>query len=309
MLVALYLDPTLPVDIVPVTGSSTIDSNLSAGLGDALLSMTYVAAKKSDEGAIPPMRLRSVNYFSGFMLLSKSSDGITSLEALKGKNILISGPIGSGQNGGPDLFFQAYLAQEDLGADDFRLFYLPLNDGVAAMTAQTPLDDGDGNLSNDAPADAYLLVEPAATGMVLNTMTGDTPLEKSLNCQRAFAPAGSWAETELPLGGFSVLRSLDDLPENDALIAQITEAYNRGAEALMSATTGELQAYANAIAEGIDVYFGAYGIALPAPAIVAALYNGGLIYRYDVDLAQIQSDLDTFLTTVTGHETDPLFFP
>ena len=308
MLVALAVDPDLPVDIVPVTGSTTIDTNLSAGLGDALLSMTFVAARKSETGSVPPLRLLSVTYFSGFMLLTPQQDGITQIGDLLGKNILISGPIGSGKGGGPDIFFQAFLAQSGLGIEDFQIHYLPLNEGVNAVVNQTPLDDGDGDASNDVPADAYLLVEPAATGMVMNTRLTDTAMEKGLNCQRAFTKAASWEETALPLGGLSILQSISDDPANAALIATVTEAYNRGAETLMNATAAQRVTYANAIADGITTYFGDYDVAVPAAVIIAALNSGDLVYRYDIDMAAIHEDLDTFITAVAGTPIDAAFY-
>lgn len=304
----MHLDPTLPIEMVPVTGSKTIDSNLSAGMGDALLSMTYVAAKKSQTGSIPPMRLHSVNYFSGFMLLTRAQDGVTSIDDLLGKNILISGPIGSGQNGGPDIFFQAYLAQEGLTVSDFSMHYLPLNDGVAAVMNQTPLDDGDDDPSDDSPADAFLLVEPAATGMVMNTQMSDTPMEKGINTQLSFAPKGSWSQYELPLGGFSIIRAVSDDTANADLIERVIEAYSRAAEILMTSSKIKQLQYANVIADGITKYYGQYDIAVPGPVIVVALDNGGLVYRYDVDLDAIYADLDTFLEMVIGIEVDTAFY-
>lgn len=308
LLTAQYLHPDLPVQIVPVTGSKTIDSNLSVPLGDALASMTYVAAKKSQSGTIVPMRLKSAAYYHGFMLVTRQSDGVTAIDALKGKNLLVSGPIGSGKDGGPDIFLQAYLAQSGLTTADFSVYYMPLNDGVAAFSAQTPLDDGDGDPSNDTPADAYLLVEPAATGMVMMMASGATPVEKGVDLQEGFPAYGSWSFGELPLGGFSVVRSVDDNPDNAALIASVVTAYNEGAQALMQGSFAQRQAYAGYISAQIDALYGQYGISVPAEVIIASLLNGALVYHGDDDIGGIKSDLKVFLESVIGSSVDDAFF-
>lgn len=312
MLVALAQNPNLPVEIIPVSGSSTIDSNLSAGIGDGLLSMTYVSAKKSTTGSIPQMKLKSVNYFSGYMLLTRTSDGITNINELIGKNILISGPVGSGENGGPDIFFQAYLAEQNLSTTDFKMFYLPLNDGVAAVMNQTPLDDGDGNTLNDKPADAYLLVEPAATGMAMNTnASGIEAYEISINLQNGFPSFSSWSNEQLPLGGFSLVKDFNDNVNNSEIIDLVVEKYNEGAKAIMEAyTIQDQREYANIISNGIHTYYSKYDLTVPVPVIVAALnnINGGLVYKHNVDINEIYIDFNNVLESIVNNDIDEDFY-
>lgn len=308
LLAGMYLNPDLSVEIVPVTGSKTIDSNLSVPTGDALVSMTYVAAKKSQEGSIVPMRLKSASYFHGFTMVTRQDDGITDIHQLKGKNLLVSGPIGSGENGGPDIFLQAYLAQNGLTAADFSVYYMPLGDGVQSFTAQAPLDNGDGNPDNDTPADAYLLVEPAATGMVLNMAMSGTAAQKGVDLQQGFPAYGSWTHGELPLGGLSVVRSVDDNASYAALISAALKGYNAGAYLLMNGTLEERRACAGYIAAQITELYGEYNISIPAEVIMASLINGALVYHDDMDIASIKSDLKVFLESVIGIPVDDAFF-
>lgn len=306
MLIAIAQNPALKVTLVPVSGSSTINSAFQNGEGDALLSMTFVAAKKSNDGVIEPMHLHSVNYWSGFHTLSYSEENITSIDDMTGKNYLISGPVGSGQNGGPDIFFQAAMKAIGYTSADFNMYYMPLNEGVTVFSGMQTLNDGE-------KTSGYLLVEPAATGMIMNSIAMGFNAERSVDMQVLINDARQytlWGTGELPLGGLSVAVRIDNNSSFDTIVDSVEEAYNNAARDLMNAKNNptELQQYATIISEGISNYYSDYNISIPAPVIVAALQNGKLVYKDNVPMQSIKSDLDNFLEFVIEETVDEAFY-
>jgi hypothetical protein len=156
---------------VPVADAAQIDSRFAAGQGDALLAMTYTMAKKVSTGAIADLQLVRVNLWRGFSELAPSSAAITDFSQLRGKGLLVSGPASGGKGGGPDLIFQAALRRAGLGVADFKVCYLPVMQAAPMLAEQQKMN---GNPAYDPTFDfrptAISLVEPAATGMVLQTL-------------------------------------------------------------------------------------------------------------------------------------------
>lgn len=310
LFVALDRNPWLAslVELVPVAGGSGIDEVFRAGEGDALLSMTYVAAKKAAGGVAPDLQLRSVNYWSGFFEVTHRNAGIESYSDLVGKAVIVSGPVEGGKNGGPDLIFQAALARSGVPRDSVEVCYLPVLEGARAMLEQRPLGEYAGCDARIAqPASGILLVEPAATGLVLESRR---ELEKSIDVQQVFAGFTSWPAGELPLGGVSVLSGVADDPVRGVAVDAFLRAYEEAARWLAGARSGppDVQHDAEVISAGIETYYGQYGLELPAPVIVAAFRSGDLVYRAGVGGDAVASDLDAFVQELIGTEPPAGFY-
>lgn len=294
LLLAMASDDSLEVKIVPVSGGAGINSAFESGDGDALVSMTFVAAKKSNDSAIEPMHLHSVNFWSGFHTLSYAEDNITSMDDMVGKNYMISGPVGSGENGGPDIFFKAAMRAIGKSEGAFNMYYKPLMEGQSIFSEGTTLDDGER-------VSGYHMVEPAATGITMNNLMNGSSVARSVNMQSLFNDMQSytsWDNTELPLGGLSVARRVDNNSSYDTIVSKVVTAYNNAARDLMDADRIQLREYAQTISSGIEQYYGEYNISIPAPVVIAAIGNGQLVYKSDVDMDAIESDLDSFLEFV-----------
>jgi len=305
-LLALDSNPDLKATLVPVSGSKTINSAFQENKGDALLSMTYVAAKKSISESIEEMRLHSVNYWRGFQTLSYTEENISDMGDLVGKNYLISGPVGTGENGGPDIFFKAAARIAGFNSDNFNMHYQSLNDGVETFSTQAKMDD------NQLVA-GYLLVEPAATGMIMQGQSQDLSIHRSVDMQKLINDNRSytaWESTELPLGGLSIAVRVDDDPAYKDSITALTQAYNQGAKDLMDAKGNmqTLREYAQIISDGITEHYAEYGIAIPMPVIMGAIQNGELIYKNNIENSTIQQDLDSFIEDVLEQEIDDSFY-
>lgn len=110
---------------------------------------------------------------------------------------------------------------------------------------------------NFAPS-AISLVEPAATGLVLQTLVqpvaGSVPLERAIDVETLFS-------------GFTAY---------DAAVCEIVGACTLRAR-------GEV---AQIISAGITRYYGNLGLALPAPVVAAAPMNNELVMRGDLSLAK-----------------------
>lgn len=282
LLLALAQDPDLPVRVVPVSGESGLTEALESGRADAMVSMTYVAAKQVVSGRVPDLQLHSVAYWSGFFEVAVP--GIETFQDLKGKRLVISGPVGNGKGGGPDIIFQAAMKREGLvPGQDFHLEYLPLPEGIGRVT--------------DGEADAILLAEPAATGLSLQSFMTGSQLRKSLNIQQVFTGFDSWESGQVPLGGLSARAgSLTD-PGKLATFERLRNRYMESASRLMAGHPADAQA----VTERFNVLFGDL-LAQPVPAsiLVVAVARGGLVYRSDLSLGAVRSDLDRWIVELLG---------
>jgi hypothetical protein len=190
---------------------------------------------------------------------------------------------------------------------DFRVYYLTVADAAPVLIGGQPLADGDADPSNDMPARASFMVEPAASGFVLNGMQQAAPLSRSVDIQSLFNGYTAWPLGQLPLGGLSIRRAVLNDPQRAQEVERLHRAYNQAANDLMSAKPMELRSMAQAISDGITQYYGEFGLAMPAAVMIAALTTGELSYRTDLDIQTIQADLIGFHQEVLGL-TPPLSF-
>lgn len=110
---------------------------------------------------------------------------------------------------------------------------------------------------NFAPS-AISLVEPAATGLVLQTLVqpvaGSVPLERAIDVETLFSGFTAYDAAVCEIVGASTLRARGE-------VAQIISA-------------------------GITRYYGNLGLALPAPVVAAAPMNNELLMRGELSLAK-----------------------
>jgi len=315
LLLALARNPTLPAKLVPIADGSQIATQFSAGNGDALLAMTYTAAKQVITGKVPQLQLVQVNDWRGFWMISPQSAGITQFAQLVGKGVLVSGPTSGGQGGGPDLIFQAALRRAGQSIGNFKVCYLPVMQAAPMMAQQLPMNSNPAcDPSFNVAPTAISLVEPAATGLVMQTRlpgsSANAPLARAFDIQTLFTGYTAWPQSQLPHGGVAVLSTVLNEPARLAETQMVLQAYSAAADEIMAARSNPqaLQQVAQIISAGITTYYGSYGLSLPAPVIAAALTQQELVFRTDLSLTSIQSDLNAFLTEVVGSAPPTSFY-
>ncbi len=314
LLLAMANNPALPVVLQPVADSSGIDSAFAAGNTDAALAMTYTMAKKVITGKVPNLQLVQVNDWRGFWMVAPQSAGITSFAQLVGQGVLVSGPTSGGKGGGPDLIFQAALHRAGQSPADFKICYLPVMQAAPMMAQQLPMNSNPAcDPSFNMPPAGISLVEPAATGLVMQTlmpMSGAVPMTRAIDMQVLFTGYTAWPSSQLPHGGVGVLSTVLDDPSRSATAQVVLQAYRAAADAIMAARGDPqaLQQIAQTISAGITTYYGQYGLSLPAPVIAASLAQQELVFRTDLTMAAIQPDLNTFLTEVIGSAPPASFY-
>jgi hypothetical protein len=317
LLLAMARQPGLPVALVPIADGAQIDSTFAAGQADALLSMTYTAAKKVVSGKVPTLQLLRVNLWRGFSALSPQALGVSSFSQLVGKGVLVSGPTSGGKGGGPDLIFQAALRRSGYSAADFKVCYLPVMQAAPMMSGQQKMNTNPAcDPSFDMAPSAISLVEPAATGLVMQTMmpvtdsgSGTTAVARGVDYQQLFTGFTAWPQTQLPHGGLSILAAVADDASRAATTRQVLAAYDAAVAEIESADTMlKRLAIAQVVSAGIASYYGSMGLDLPAPVIVAALSSGELVMRHDLSVAAVRADLDRFLTEVVGAAPPTSFY-
>lgn len=311
LLVALADDPSLPVEIVPVADSKGIDTVFKQNQADALLAMTYTMAEKVTSGKIPDLRLVFVGLWKGFSEITYKQDKITSFTDLRGKGLIVAGPTGGGKNGGPDLIFQAALKRSGMTIADVHVCYLPVMDAVKLLKEQAPLNSNPHcDPSFSMPASGISLVEPAATGLIMQGMmsiSSGSGMERGISFQPLFTGYTAWPNDQLPHGGLSVLGSVLDNPEQAKLVSEVLNAYKRAAEKMSTARGFRAMGVAKTISAGMAQYFHAYHLDLPAVVVMAADVRGNLKFRADAPVI-IQDDLDRFLTEVIGTSPPKNFY-
>jgi hypothetical protein len=318
LLLAMARNPQLPVSLLPVADSAGIDTAFNTGGADALLSMTYTAAQKVTSGKIPGLQLISVNLWRGFWGVSPTAQAITRFAQLAGKGIIVSGPTSGGKGGGPDMIFQAAVTRAGFTPSQFSICYLPVLEGAAMMAQQTLMSsNAKCDPTFNMPASAISLVEPAATGLVLQTLLPATPgappatpLGKAIDFQALFAGYTAWPSTQLPHGGLSVLKVVSDDPARAAALTQVRTAYTAAVDEINLALTNPVQLaqISSIISAGITTYYGQYGLTLPAPVIGAALLQKELVFRSDLTTAAVLNDLSLFVNEVTKAVVPATFY-
>lgn len=328
LLLALAREPNLPVTLLPVSNGSEIDQAFATRNAEGLLSMTWVAASKASNGSVPDLTLISVNFWRGFFELTPQNPSVANFADLTGHNLLLSGPVGGGRNGGPDTLFQAALKRAGFNPDvyqestvslnvdgtpvsvvrrhydsgDFRVYYLPVTTAVSVLNSGQTLDDGDGNPLNDQPASGSFMVEPAATGIVLQGMAASVAYQRAIDIQTLFTGYTHWPSTQLPLGGLSIRASVLSDPNRASALQRLRAAYEQAADDLMAARghPSEMMDLTRLIADQVSRYYGQYGLSLPGPVIATALTSGSLVYRTDLSNTRILPDLIGFHAELLG---------
>ena len=314
LLVALASNPNLPVKLLPVASSGDAASDLAGGTADALLSMTYTAAQDVTSALVPDLELVSVNFWSGFWMVAPASANITQFSQLAGAGVLVSGPTSGGKGAGPDLIFQAAARRAGLSASSFQLCYVPVMQAAPMLLQQQAMNTNSAcNGAYSSPPLAISLVEPAATGLVMDSTTSTTPsgaLTKAINFQSLFTGYSAWPQSQLPHGGVSVRASALADSGKAGSVQAILSAYRSAADSIMAAKGNPAASMqiANVISAGITTYYGQFGLSLPAAAIAAALNNGGMVFRTDLAISAVQPDLSSFLTEVVGTAPPSSFF-
>lgn len=314
LLLAMARQPALPVSLIPIGDGGQIDSTFAAGQGDALLAMTYTMAKKVVSGKVPDLQLLRVNLWRGFSELAPSAAGVTSFSQLVGKGLLVSGPTSGGKGGGPDLIFQAALKRAGYGVADFKVCYLPVMQAAPMMAEQQNMNSNAAcDPSFNFPPAGISLVEPAATGMVMQTLMPSSAnavkLERAIDVQSLFTGYNAWPASQLPHGGLAVLGAVLDDPARQATLSAVLTAYDAAVREIAAASSlRQRMEIANIVSAGITKYYGNLGLALPAPVIAAALTRNELVVRSDLSLAAVQTDLNRFLTEVVGSPPPATFY-
>ena len=313
LLLAMAEDPDLPVRLVPVATGTDIVNAFHAHAGDALLSMTYTAAQAVVTGAVPQLELVQVDFWRGFWMLAPRAANIRQFSQLQGQGVLIAGPTAGGKGGGPDLIFQAAIARAHRTPSDFNVCYLPVMKAAPMMVQQRPMSSNPACAQGTMAAPtAISLVEPAATGLVMESRMSDTGtwLQKSIDIQRLFTGYTAWPQDQLPHGGVSVLAAVLHDPSRQATTDAVLEAYRAAADEIMAARGHPLVMIrmARTISAGIAAHYGQYGLSLPPAALIAALASGDLAFRTDLSIAAIQPDLGRFLTEVVGKAPPASFY-
>ena len=313
LLLAMSRNHSLPVSLVPVATGTDIINVFSAGQADALLSMTYTAAQDVVSGKIPQLQLVQVNFWRGFWMLAPKTDNISEFSQLYGKGILASGPTAGGKGSGPDLIFQAALKRVGMPPTDFKICYLGVMQAAPMVINQQLLSSNSAcDPSYRIPATAISMVEPAASGMVLDSRmsSGGVSLGKAIDMQTLFTGYTAWPATQLPHGGVSVLSRVLANPSSLAVTKTVLKAYRDAANDIMAARGRPLimMSIVHTISAGIKTYYGQYGMSIPGPVIISALRSGDLIYRTDLSLPTIQPNLSAFLTEVVGTPPPASFY-
>lgn len=313
LLLAIARQPALPVTLVPIGDGAQIDSSFAAGQGDALLAMTYTMAKKVNTGKVTDLQLLRVNLWRGFSELALSSAAVTDFSQLIGKGLLVSGPTSGGKGGGPDLIFQAALRRAGRSIADFKICYLPVMQAAPMLAGQQKMNSNPAcDPSFDFAPTAISLVEPAATGIVMQTLlptsSGAAPLQRAIDFQALFTGYSAWPATQLPHGGLAVLGSVLGDPARQAALRSLLSAYDAAVAEIAAASPVQGMQIAQIVSAGITKYYGNLGLELPAPVIAAALASKELVIRGDLGLAAVQPELDRFLTEVVGAAPPAAFY-
>lgn len=314
LLIAMSQVSNLPVTLVPVATAGDAMTALNNGSADALLSMTYTAAQAVTSGKVPSLELVSVNFWDGFSMLAPASAKIGSFSDLVGKGVLVSGPTSGGKGSGPDLIFQAAAKRAGLTASSFNLCYLPVMQATPMLLNQQSMNSNSAcdTTFSQAPT-AISLVEPAATGLVMDSMAStysSGKIAKAINYQILFTGYATWPQSQLPHGGLSIMASVINDSTRQAQIQTVLNAYRAAADSIMAAkgNLATMSALSTTISNGITTYYGQYGLSLPAQAISGSLTSGDLVFRTDLPISNIQSDLTNFLTEIIGTTPPATFF-
>lgn len=308
LLLAMARNPDLAVRLAPVAESREADALLQSGGAAGMLAMSYIAAKKRVTRAVPDLMLYSLNFWRGFYQVA--GEDVRSFADLRGKRVVVSGPVGNGQGGGGDIIFQAAARRVGLDpASDLDVAYMPLAAGSAAVAS--------------GEAAAITIPSPGSTGLVTRSLFArrpamaamarlrgvdvgaSVPLAAHIDMQRIFSGFASFPDGQLPLGGMAVTeRAFADSDTRQKLEA-IKRAYDE-ASALLSQNPG---AHAQTVSSLFQHHYASLGAGGP-PAMLfeRAITQGDLVYRADVQIAQVRADLGAWITELISETPEASFF-
>lgn len=289
LLLAMADEPGLQVELIPVGKSSELVAQLNSK-ADGEISMTFVAANQMVKASVPDLRLLEIVYWSGFYELT--SIPVKSFQDLKGEKLIVSGPVGSGKEGGPDLIFKAALKRESLSVDDFNVSYMPVNKGTETIMS--------------GEADAILLVEPASSGLIMmSKMKAGVKLENKLNIQGIFSGYTSWDTNQLPLGGLSMkISSLNDESKKQQ-IEKLRKAYLAASNKMENISFSD----ARKISGLLERFYGnILENNIPPIVIRKASVSGNYVYRSDIRVESIKQDLNSFIEEILGEGPSEKFY-
>lgn len=303
LLVALHDHPDLPVHLIAVKNSAGIDAGFKQG-GDGVLAMTYAIAQRASDGRVPDLALEGVYFWRGFfeMTMPKAH----SYADLKGKGLIVSGPVTNGKGGAPDMLFHAALARAGTSPDDFSVCYLPVRQGVQLLESGKPMNSNPA-CKGTIPAAGLFVAEPGASGMILkSSLSFGTTVKRSIDVQKLFSGYTEWQPDELPHGGFGIRRAALNDPVKLAQYKAFIQAYRQAIDELNHADGffSRLR-LGHIISSGMDQYFGQFRSGPPTMVVAKAIGNGELEYRDDRALGGIQTDLGSFLKEVLKVKTLP----
>lgn len=284
LILAMSLDPSLPARLLPIAESRDADALFASGEADAMLAMTYVAAQKRLSGAVPDLRLHTLTTWRGFFQVAAGD--VRGFQDLKGRTVIVSGPVGSGRGGGGDLIFQAAARRQGVDpVDDLQVEYLPIKTGMQRMMS--------------GRAAAITVPSPGSTGLVARSRTpsivGPAAPFTALDLQAMFTGFAAFPADRLPLGGLHVSDKVLAEGEKRRQLEVVVEAYRDAAERL----TADPERYAPLIAAAYGRHFDRVGAGdLSAPLLVSALRAGDLVYRAARPDAALGRDLRAWLGEV-----------
>jgi hypothetical protein len=297
----MSLDPTLPVRVLPIAESVEADALFASGAADAFLAMTYIGAKKRMTGAVPDLRLHSISTWRGFFQVA--AEGVSSFADLRGKTVIVSGPVGSGKNGGGDIIFQAAARRQGIDPDrDLKVEYMSAALGIERVAAGL--------------AAGITLPSPASTGLEMRarmaqqlaTGNGGGPsrpvLKSAIDFQRVFPGFASFPDAQLPLGGLHVAERALTQRNKRAMIDRVADAYARASTLLMT----DPARHAGVTSALFKSQFASVGAGAPPSLVLQrGLTGGDMVYRSDVPLGAVRADLTAWLKELLGRPVDAGF--
>lgn len=303
LLIALHDHPDLPVRLIPVKNSAGIDAAFKQG-ADGVLAMTYAIVQRASDGRVPDLALAGVYFWRGFFEMTGPE--VHRFEDLKGKGLIVSGPVTGGKGGAPDMLFHAALARAGASPADFSVCYLPVMQGVKLLQSGKPMNSNPA-CQGAMPAAGILLVEPASSGLILkSSLSLGATVHRGIDVQRLFGGYTAWQPDELPHGGFAIRRSALNDPVKREQYAAFMQAYREAIDKINHADgMFSRMRLGRIVSGGMDHYFGQYQTDLPAMVVAKAIGNGAMRFRDDRALASIQGDVARFLLEVLKKQALP----
>lgn len=288
LILGLAERPELKIIIKPVKTSADAKAAMAAG-ADAMLAMTYVAAAQAASGELQSLQLVLPTTWRGFWEVA--GPGVASFRDLKGKSVVVSGPVGPGKGGGGDAIFRAAARRQGIDPDhELNVVYAPIQQGYELVKS--------GN------AAAIAVPAPASTGMALATKMGMGQLRPVIDFQSLFGGFSSFPVGQLPLGGLHATAATLNVPGKRAQLINAIAAYAIGVSKLAQSPL----LAAMSVSKGFGKLYNEAGAPPPpAPVLAQAISNGDLVYRTDIGTPAIRADLAAWLMELNGTSPPPSF--